>query len=84
MLAERCGDAFVVTAEGGIRVTLTLADAEPSPEGRGGAVRFTGPLDRRLGQGTYPVRHEALGEAVLFIVPIAQDEHVRTYEAIFG
>jgi|ERR1051325_1375977 hypothetical protein len=48
------------------------------------ALIFTGPTDIMLQQGTYPMRHEALGEQVnIFIVPIGKGEEGFEYEAVF-
>lgn len=84
-LAALVGDDLEFTAAGGITATLRVAAAEPNPpDVPGGSVELHGPLTPALGQGTYPIRHAEHGSGLLFIVPIAQDEDARTYQAVFG
>ncbi len=45
---------------------------------------FRGPLEQPFGQGMYPVRHASLGEANLFLVPIARAADGMRYEAVFS
>jgi hypothetical protein len=49
------------------------------------SVLFHGPPDRLLPQGTYSFHHDALGELMLFIVPVigSNDERI-LYEACFN
>lgn len=37
-----------------------------------------------FGQGTYPVEHAEAGRMALFLVPVAQDAHGVTVEAVFN
>lgn len=48
------------------------------------SVYFKGPSNPFLQQATYSLLHERLGEVVLFLVPIAQDENGFRYEAVFN
>ena len=48
------------------------------------SLRFAGPGDVMLRQGTYPFAHPELGELQLFIVPIGRNEHSFKYEVIFN
>ncbi|GAB2881265.1 DUF6916 family protein [Nocardioides pacificus] len=85
LLANHLGETVALEAEGGVEVALVLAAAHPAGEGRiGGSLTLTGPVDQPLGQGTFPLRSDSLGEGLLFIVPVAQDERSRTYESVFG
>jgi hypothetical protein len=86
--AGKAGASYDVLVEGGA-VPLILKTAEPLPQGprEGGSFRllFAGPPDRMLAQGTYPFRSggEAGETDDIFIVPIADDQDGRQYEAIF-
>lgn len=73
--------------DGGRGFPLTLVEATPLPvSGRAGGgfrLEFTGPAQPVLPQGTYGFALD--GEDVpIFIVPVAQDAHAATYEAIFN
>jgi hypothetical protein len=88
--AARVGEAFAIDfAEAG-RVELTLADATPSPHaGPEGArhpfsVHFHGPPAPIMGQGTYRLRNEAMGDLDIFVVAVAGDGEKTTYEAVFA
>ena len=48
------------------------------------ALLFRGPADTPLPQRLYSIRHEELGDLVLFLVPVGIDEEGRYYEAIFN
>ena len=102
----------VMCAQGDAPVVLRLAAVEvlpPRPSGRGATttalpirqepftLRFTGPLDRPLGQGMYRMTPETEADASatppadgdmqpldIFIVPIAREESGYVYEAVFG
>lgn len=73
---------------------LVLSDAQehdraggPGPDGqarRQFSLLFTGPLDRALAQGTYPLHHDALGEVELFLVPLGPAGNTMRYEAAFA
>lgn len=81
---------------GDTTMDLTLVEAEPrkpTPKGFGVpdtirddpfALLFCGPRDSPLPQQLYPVTHEALGELVLFLVPVGIDDKGRYYEALFN
>ena len=45
---------------------------------------FRGPADLYLPQMTYHMRHDAMGELDLFIVPIGRDPEGFRYEAVFN
>jgi hypothetical protein len=45
---------------------------------------FQGPPDMLLHQGTHTLEHEGLGELLLFLVPISQNESGFRYEAVFN
>ena len=45
---------------------------------------FSGPREPLLRQAVYTLEHESMGTFELFLVPIAQDEQVSRYEAVFN
>ena len=45
---------------------------------------FRGPLDYFLGQGTYHMEHDKMGEIDLFLVPVGQEQDGFHYEVIFN
>lgn len=70
-----------------VPLRLERAERAAAPPGDRGrppfSLTFAGPADRRLLQGTYPLRHATLGAFDLFIVPIAAEAEVVRYEAVF-
>lgn len=85
LLAGLVGDELELTAAEGVTASLRVAAADPNPGAHpGGSIELTGPRSPAFDQGTYPVRHDAHGDGLLFIVPVAQDDTTRTYQAVFG
>ena len=78
------------SATGTALTALKLTSAEPLPHGQPGnrepfSLTFEGPDSVSLGQGTYVMRHPAIeDELPIFIVPIAERDHTRRYQAIFS
>lgn len=79
------GTEFVVDVEGGDPLVLTLEAVETL--GRGHELRaepfslaFAGPPDRMAPQGTFTLRHAALGELEIFVVPVEPGR----YQALFN
>ncbi len=48
------------------------------------SLRFDGPGDLMLRQGTYPFAHPEMGELNLFVVPIGRNERNFQYEVVFN
>jgi hypothetical protein len=48
------------------------------------AIVFRGPKQPFLPQASYRFEHDEMGEFILFIVPIRQDDHGIYYEAVFN
>jgi hypothetical protein len=72
--------------EGG-EIPLTLMSVSPLRETarqRMFSILFRGPLEKPLGQGSFPLRHAAMGEAELFLVPVAREADGFRYEAVFN
>ncbi len=83
VLAARVGDRFVARSEPEVELVLRAADPHPDDH-PGGALLFRGGGEWLLPQGTYPLAHETLGEAPLFIVPVGRDTEGLDYQAVFG
>jgi len=72
-------------------VDLTLAEVKgymPEPTEEKKMERFSlffdGPADAVLPQQSFQLRHEAMGELDIFLVPISSDEKRVRYEAVFN
>ncbi|HBB87038.1 MAG TPA: hypothetical protein DC047_05435 [Blastocatellia bacterium] len=61
-----------------------VTELQLSPGQERFSVVFRGPKEPLLGQGTYSFRHEQMGQFVLFIVPMRQDDDGTSYEAVFN
>ena len=71
--------------------TVELELVEIKPYGNGPdssmerfSIYFEGPAQPQLPQQTYQMDHELMGRVEIFIVPIAGDEKVVRYEAVFN
>ena len=77
---------FQVRLETG-SVELTLIEAselKTLPGQEYFSLLFRGPGEVFLGQGTFLVQHEEMGQFALFVVPVRQDEQGYYYEAVFN
>jgi hypothetical protein len=90
-LVAQVNTSFVVHREDARPVRLVLVGVDdPALAGRGrhpGAFRavFRGPRRALLGQDTYAVTNDAIGEFPLFLVPVGRtDGAVPLYEAAFN
>ncbi len=63
---------------------VELNHAPSSPEYESFSLLFRGAATDRLGQGMYRFEHAHLGAFELFIVPVAQDQTGRYYQAVFN
>lgn len=82
---NRVGKTFTVHAAGqNVLMTLRACQTLPGSKRDGGAFRleFTGPLNPRLGQGTFSfqIDHDQFG---IFIVPLGEGNRWMRYEAIY-
>ncbi|MDQ3145892.1 MAG: hypothetical protein M3R01_02970 [Actinomycetota bacterium] len=93
--AEHLGDAFEATPTDGEPLRLVLSRCEKTPygsaEGWKGTLRrvpfslvFHAPRDRLVPQQTWSLRHPALGELALFLVPLGPDDDGMRYEAVIS
>jgi len=85
------GTDFTFAGTGKFDLPLTLTDVrdtKPAPDGMRSAVAecfemtFTGPIAPQIKQGTYHVKHFALGEFDLFITEGAQTRQGKEYIAV--
>ena len=57
---------------------------EPTDPERNFALLFAGPGDRPLDQQTVTLEHHAVGSIALFVVPVAERDGRRHYEAVIS
>ena len=88
---KHLGTKFGVRVETPRPVELELAEVKgytAQSNEPGGMERFSlffkGPGDIMLGQGTFTLDHPAMGEIMLFIVPVGQDPQGFRYEVVFN
>jgi hypothetical protein len=48
------------------------------------SILFRGPLQPFLQQMTYELKHDALGDVSIFLVPVRKDAEFMYYEAVFN
>jgi hypothetical protein len=87
------GEDFQIAARPDGTSTLRLASAQDLSEKSGAdpgpgrrtpfSLLFHGPVENYLRQATYLIRHDAIGEFPLFLVPLGPEEGRMRYEAIF-
>ncbi len=63
---------------------VTVSALRETPRQRMYSVLFRGPLELPFQQGSFPLRHEVMGEATLFLVPVAREADGFRYEAVFN
>lgn len=86
------GDTFVADVDGLGPVHLTLVEAAPSPwqpsqeSGLPHAFHliFRSASEYLLDQRTYRMKHERLGDLVIFFTPIARTAEGTDYQAVFS
>ena len=85
------GQVFEVPAEekGEVFTELNLREVARLPHGHPTrpepfSLIFEGPVEGALDQGTYFLRHEAIGEHSMFLVPIGEESNSRCYQSIFN
>lgn len=62
----------------------TVGDLQLSPRQERFSIIFRGPNEPLLPQGSYRFEHDEIGEFILFIVPLRQDDSSSFYEAVFN
>ncbi len=85
------GEAFDVPRydNGEVHTTLTLRKVDSIGRAHPGRTEpfslvFDGPSESALDQGTFTLRHSRLGEHDIFLVPVAESNGTREYQAIFN
>jgi hypothetical protein len=86
----RLQDVFMVTLDNGATYPLTLIQASgltphahPNKQRDPFQIQFTGPGPHHLPQQTYRLKHDALGELDIFLVPVGQEGENFLYQAVF-
>src|SRR5688500_10230892 len=86
--ADRVGETFSATAEGGRTLTLALTSVDALSGPQGGdrtpfSLEFRDAANDHVPQQTVAVEHAELGAFDLFVVPLGADPAGMRYEAIF-
>jgi len=63
---------------------VELANGHSSPRQEQFSLRFRGDRTQVFPQCIYPMKHDAIGDFDLFLVPIGRDESGTFYEAVFN
>jgi hypothetical protein len=81
------GSPFAIRNPDGVGITLTLQaarDVGSTATQEQFALLFQGPAAYPLAQATYELTHAALGEHVLFLVPVERNADGFRYQAVFN
>ena len=88
LFAGEIGSTFHLDTEPPVKLELVEATATggESDAREPFSLVFLGPVEPTLHQATFSMRHEALGELLLFLVPLGPDEEEKgmRYEAVFS
>lgn len=82
--------ALEIPQLGRVELTLTNAEAspwQPAPDSdlpHAFSLVFRGPPQTVLPQGTYPLRHDVLGDLEVFFTPIEASAEGVDYQAVFS
>lgn len=63
---------------------ISVSELRETPRQRMYSILFRGSLETPFQQGSFLLTHESLGEAHLFLVPIAREADGFHYEAVFN
>ena len=63
---------------------VSVSDLRETPRQRMYSLLFRGPLETPFQQGSFPLAHDAMGQAILFLVPVAREADGFRYEAVFN
>ena len=84
---ENLNTRFWLTAVGTDPYALDLVEFvefQTAPKQEQFSLRFRGDRAQVFPQQTYAMKHDAVGEFELFLVPIGRDESGTLYEAVFN
>jgi hypothetical protein len=87
MFSENLNSKFLLRPEGldAMETELVeLKEVNTTPRQEQFSVMFRAPLEPFLKQGMYRMEHDKIGEFVLFLVPIRNDQDGLYYEAVFN
>lgn len=87
MFPEHVGSEFEVLDDPSrvFRLILTeVVEHAKTERNEAFSLMFQGPSDLSLGQGIHKLKHSALGELEIFLVPVGQDKDGFQYEAVFN
>lgn len=85
--AEHLNTKFHIPLQpsGAVELELTeVVSTLSTPRQEQFSIIFLGPANIYLPQSTYSMRHDAMGELDLFIVPVGRDSKGFRYEAVFN
>jgi hypothetical protein len=63
---------------------VTVSELKETPRQRSFSIIFRGPLEMPFSQGLFALKHAKLGNASLFLVPVARKPDGMRYEAVFS
>jgi hypothetical protein len=84
---ENLNTRFWLTAEGADPYALDLVkfvEFQTAPKQEQFSLRFRGDRAQVFPQQIYAMKHEAIGEFELFLVPVGRDDSGTFYEAVFN
>ncbi len=87
LLRENLNTHFLVSVSDAETVELELIecnDLGSTPKQEQFSILFRGPLQPSLQQMTYEMKHEKLGDVLIFLVPVRKDAGSMYYEAVFN
>ncbi len=63
---------------------VSVSELRETPRQRMYSLLFRGPLEMPFQQGSFPLTHRVMGQATLFLVPVAREADGFRYEAVFN
>ena len=89
LFSDKVGQTWVIDEPGAPAIELTLAEVEAlrnyaKLECEPFVLLFTTRGDFVLPQRSYALRHAALGQMEIFLVPVGREGDVTSYEAVFN
>ena len=85
--AKHVQTIFTMEHPRGVKIPLELvsvSELRETPRQRMYSILFRGPLEMPFEQGSFPLTHEVMGDAVLFLVPVAREADGFRYQAVFN
>ncbi|MGA8428978.1 MAG: hypothetical protein WB729_04105 [Candidatus Sulfotelmatobacter sp.] len=86
MFEENLNTKFWLLNEGSEPYAMDLfelTDGYSTPRQEQFSLHFRGDCNQIFPQRIYPIRHDAIGDFDLFLVPVGRDETGTLYEAVF-